>query len=58
MRDLVKILSNLPNGVFVSDSGVYHVDKGKVVKYVPEGEKGSISTRIVGGHRDPKEASN
>lgn len=55
MRDIEKILSKLPDGVFVSDHGVYHIDDGKVVKYVPEGVNGSVSTRIVGGHQDPKE---
>jgi len=49
MKDLLKVLEDLPNGVFVGEDGsVYQVEDGEVFQYVkdssPSQELGTINS--------------
>lgn len=51
MKDLIKTLEDLPNGVFIGEDGsVYEVENGEVTKYVKE----SSPSQELGTINDPK----
>jgi len=51
---VIELLSQLPDGVFISNGRVAKVENGIVTEMVDKVDDGVASQKIIGGTQDPK----
>ena len=50
---VIELLSQLPDGIFISNGRIAKIESGEVTEFVEQSV--SASTKIIGGTQDPKE---